>query len=84
MYVDNMVSGGETEEEVLDLCIRSKEIFRKGRFNLRNFMASSNHLQTQLDQMQHQESTTPLQHDEPSYSESTLGTVHSPSSNTEH
>ncbi len=26
MYVDNMVSGGETEEEVLDLCIRSKDI----------------------------------------------------------
>ncbi len=47
-------------------------------------MASSNHLQAKIDQMERQESTTSLQHDEPSYSEIILGTVYSPSGNTKH
>ncbi len=79
-YVEDIVY---TEEEALDLCLRSKEIFQKGGFNLRKFVASSRPLQAHLDRLECQESSMPLQH-EPTYSESTLGTVHSPGSSTEH
>ncbi len=82
-YVDDIVYGGETEEEALDLCLRSKEIFQKGGLNLPKFVASSRPLQVHLDRLECQESSMVLQH-EPTYSDSTLGTVHSPSSSTEH
>ena len=36
-YVDDIISGGETEAEVLNLYTRAKEIFKEGGFNLRKF-----------------------------------------------
>lgn len=46
-YVDDIVTGGQTEDEVLALYTRSKEIFREGGFNLRKFQTSSVPLQAQ-------------------------------------
>ena len=44
-YVDDIISGGHTEEEAFDLYTTSKKIFREGGFNLRKFLTNSKRLQ---------------------------------------
>ena len=44
-YVDDIVSGGHTEDEVFELYTGSKRIFLEGGFNLRKFLTNSKHLQ---------------------------------------
>ncbi len=51
-YVDDIISGGQTEEEVLSLYTKSKEIFRAGGFNLRKFLTNSKLLQSQIDRLE--------------------------------
>ena len=70
-FVDDIISGGQTEEEVLQLCSQSKETFREGGFNLRKFLTNSRSVQQQIELME--TSNRPLP-DEPTYSEYTLGT----------
>lgn len=48
-YVDDIITSGETEEEAIQLYVRSKQIFREGEFNLRKFLTNSKHLQQQID-----------------------------------
>ena len=48
-YVDDIITGGETEEEAFELYVQSKQIFREGGFNLRKFLTNSKHLQEQID-----------------------------------
>ena len=67
-------AGGQTEEEVLQLCTQSKEVFHDGGFNLRKFLTNSKSAQQQIELME--TSNQPLP-DEPTYSESTLGTSQS-------
>ena len=70
-YVDDIIAGGQTEEEAFNLYTQSKEIFRKGGFNLRKFLTSSKRLQERIDS---KEGNCSPQQDEPTYSEATLGT----------
>ena len=81
-YVDDIITGGETEEEAFKLYVQSKQIFREGGFNLRKFLTNSKHLQEQIDRKETQ-CTSSLSRDEPTYSEATLGTSH-PSRTEEH
>lgn len=48
-YIDDIISGGHTEDEVLTLCIESKRIFCEGGFNLRKFRTNSS-TSSRLDQ----------------------------------
>ena len=74
-YVDDIITGGETEEEAFELYVQSKQIFREGGFNLRKFLTNSKHLQEQID-LKETQCTSSLSRDEPTYSEATLGTSH--------
>lgn len=74
-YVDDIITGGETEKEALKLYVQSKQIFREGGFNLRKFLTNSKHLQEQID-LKETQCTSSLCRDKPTYSEATLGTSH--------
>ena len=50
MYVDDVITGGETENEVLSIYSEAKHIFRNGGFNLRKFWTNSTVLQKQIDE----------------------------------
>ena len=74
-YVENIITGGETEEEGFELYVQSKQILQEGGFNLRKFLTNSKHLQEQID-LKETQCTSSLSRDEPTYSEATLGTSH--------
>ena len=72
-YVDDIISGGHTEDEVFDLYTVSKKIFHEGGFNLRKFLTNSKCLQERINlQESPKPDNSPLQ-DEPTFSETTLG-----------
>ena len=51
-YVDDIISGANSEDEAFDLYAQSKEIFHQGGFNLRKFLTNSEPLQTRIDVME--------------------------------
>lgn len=69
-YVDDIMSGGHTEDEAFDLYTESKRIFREGGFNLRKFLTNSRRLQERINLQERDNS--PQQHEQ-TYSEATLG-----------
>jgi len=48
-YVDDIISGANSDEEAFELYSQAKEIFRQGGFNLRKFLSNSQPLQTKID-----------------------------------
>ena len=80
-YMDDVIAGGETEDEAFELYLQSKQILREDGFNLRKFLTNSRHLQELIDLKETQHTGSPLE-DEPTYSEATLGV--SQPSRTEH
>ena len=74
-YVDDIITGGETEEEAFELYVQSKQIFQEGGLNLKKFLTNSKHLQEQID-LKETQCTSSLSRDEPIYSEATLGMSH--------
>lgn len=76
-YVDDIISGGDTEEEAFNLFAKSKRIFGEGGFNLRKFLTNSRGLQERIDLQENVRKDLPLK-DEPTYSEATLGVSQSP------
>ena len=48
-YVDDIVTGAETEEAAFDLYVQAKDMFRHGGFNLRKFLTNSRELQQRID-----------------------------------
>lgn len=50
IYVDDIVSGADSEDEAFELYAQAKELFRRGGFNLRKFLTSSKELQQRIDQ----------------------------------
>ena len=73
--MDDIITGGETEEEAFELYVQSKQIFQEGGFNLKKFLTNSKHLQEQID-LKETQCTSSLSRDEPTYSEATLGMSH--------
>ena len=71
--MDDVIAGGETEEEAFELYVQSKQIFREGGFNLRKFLTNSRHVQEWIDLKQTQCTSHPPQ-DELTYSEATVAT----------
>ena len=77
-YVDDIVSGANTEAEAFALYSQAKELFRRGGFNLRKFLTNSKSLQ-QLINKAEGESTLPdtIDPSVETYAHASLGT-HSP------
>ena len=48
-YVDDIISGAESEEETFELYVQAKEIFCQGGFNLRKFLSSGQMVQSKID-----------------------------------
>jgi len=74
-YVDDIIAGGQTEDEAFDLYTQSKQIFHEGGFNLRKFQTNSRQLRAQIDCLEPPRVASSHQQDEPTYSETTLGPV---------
>ena len=72
-YIDDIISGGHTEDEVLTLCIESKRIFCEGGFNLRKFRTNSKHLQDWINLHKCANTHISSLQDEQTFSEITLG-----------
>ena len=74
-YVDDIITGASSEDEAFDLYTQSKEIPRRGRFNLREFLTNSQQLQMRINQAE--KSHTPVKEDVEEaalpYAEATLG-----------
>ena len=52
IYVDDVVTGADTEEEVLELYRHAKSIFREASFNLRKFYTNSKSLQQEINHIE--------------------------------
>jgi len=52
LYVDDLVCGANNEEEAYDLFRSSKEILKRGSFNLRKFTTNSQRLQSMIDEVE--------------------------------
>ena len=48
-YVDDIISGADSDEEAFELYTQAKSIFRQGGFNLRKFLSNSRTLQTRIN-----------------------------------
>ena len=48
-YVDDIISGADSDEEAFQLYTQAKSIFRQGGFNLRKFLSNSRTLQTRIN-----------------------------------
>ena len=74
-YVDDIVSEADSEDEAFELYAQSKELFRRGGFNLRKFLTSSRQLQQRID---HAEGTSSqasfTDHSTETYAQTMLGT----------
>ena len=77
-YVDDIVTGADSEEAAFDLYAQAKDMFRGGGFNLRKFLTNSRELQQQIDSaegMQHVEPDVPkLIYSDETYAKVMLGT----------
>ena len=77
MYVDDVISGAQDEQQAELLYLESKKILKDGGFNLRKFVTNSDTLQQQInasDPTKEQLRRPPaVSHSEETYSKSTLG-----------
>ena len=86
-YVDDIITGASSEDEAFDLYTQSKEILRRGGFNLRKFLTNSRQLQLRIDQAENSHAPTKeiVEEEGPhywgeTYAEATLGSTQGPGS----
>ena len=74
-YVDDIISGADSEDEAFEFFVQAKELFRHGGFNLRKFQTNSQRLQLRINQSEGLPCQTVV-HDPSTetYSQSVLGT----------
>ena len=76
-YVDDIITGADSEDEALNLYVDAKSVFRQGGFNLRKFSTNSPQLQQSIAAAESPGPSSPEQETEPevhqSYAEATLG-----------
>ena len=73
IYVDDVITGARDIEAAFNLYRESKEIFKKGGFNLRKFMSNSKELQSMINTSECVSNVTAV---EESYAQTTLGGQH--------
>ena len=78
MYVDDVISGAQSEEEAYQLYSTSKKILKDGGFNLRKFATNSSSLQQRINSAEEThgvvEAKTKASDSDETYSNATLGT----------
>ena len=79
MYVDDVISGAQSEEEAYQLYSTSKNILKQGGFNLRKFTTNSSSLQQRINIAKETdrvvEAKTEASDSSETYSNATLGTT---------
>ena len=79
LYVDDVVSGAQDEDQAETFYLKSKQILREGGFNLRKFVTNSKSLQQRIDDCEgvttHEIPPHTVSHLEESYTKSMLGTT---------
>ena len=70
-YVDDVVTGANSDEAAFELYTQSKDMFRQGGFNLRKFVSNSQELQLRIDCAEGAQPTS--QEMDESYAQTTLG-----------
>ena len=79
MYVDDVISGAQSEEEAYQLYSTSKKILKQGGFNLRKFTTNSSSLQQRINIAKETdgvvEAKTKASDSSETYSNATLGTT---------
>ena len=73
IYVDDMISGAQQEEDAYQLYLGSKEILKGGSFNLRKFVTNNPQLQQKINQNENSVSNTSVKLEEDTYAKTTLG-----------
>jgi hypothetical protein len=78
LYVDDLVTGADDENEAYSLFLESKNILKQGGFNLRKFRSNSAMLQMMIDQpeMSNSSTTAPKFDVDETYASATLGSTH--------
>ena len=51
LYVDNLISGCDSEQEVIDYYTESRSIMRQANFNLRSWSTNSRNLATSVSSL---------------------------------
>lgn len=73
-YVNDIITGPESEEAAFDLYNRARDIFRAGGFNLRKFVTSSLNLHLQINCAEGiQQPVQKLSYSDETYAKTTLG-----------
>lgn len=77
-YVDDIVTGADTEDDAFELYSQSKSIFRDGAFNLRKFVTNSEQLQKRIYCAEHTSVPDVTSDDclDETYVKATLGDFH--------
>ena len=78
IYVDDIISGADTDDHAYGLYSDSKMMFKEGGFNLRKFGTNSSDLQKKIVENECLMQLPPTDHtlnDEESYAKLTLGTI---------
>ena len=87
-YVDDIVTGADTEEDAFALYTQAKDMFRSGGFNLRKFLTNSSDLQRKIDRTEGIHQAKPdsptLSYADDTYAKETLGTAHLTTNSCEH
>ena len=77
MYVDDIVSGAQNEQQAYELYLDSKEVFRRGGFNLRKFVTNSAPLQQMINEQEGltvaSNAPSRVSHSDETYTKATLG-----------
>lgn len=77
-YVDDVITGADSEEAAFDLYAQAKNLFRQGGFNLRKFLTNSPELQQRINQVEGTMQTEPdnpkLSYSDETYAKAKLGT----------
>ena len=76
IYVDDVVTGAQGDEEALLMYKQSKDLFKAGGFNLRKFVTNVRHLQEKFDQEEGvANKTQSITGSDETYTSSALGTM---------
>ena len=77
-YVDDLISGSQTEEEALQLYLQSKDILKQGGFNLRKFLTNSECLQLRIKELENTSDHIGNEVNQDTYAKCTLATAQRP------
>ena len=75
LYVDDLITGEESDDKAFELSVKAKSIMKRGAFNLRKWKTNSSDLQKRLDQCEVNTTTkpNPVTEEDESYAKTVTG-----------